>query len=73
MPDSIVLKFNNNKSGRYYCLCIYKDLLGDWIVSRHWGGLQKNNFKCSVIDSYGACIELMQQFIKRRLSRGYSL
>lgn len=61
-------------NNRYYVINAHKDLLGDWVVVRTWGGLFNNrgNRKVSVTYSEADTVALVKQIANKRKHRGYS-
>jgi hypothetical protein len=58
---------------RYYKLILSRDLLGDWVVTRVWGGLNQATGRISHIPcpTYNDAIKLMEKISKTRTNRGY--
>lgn len=58
---------------RYYKLILSCDLLGDWVVTRVWGGLNQATGRISHIPcpTYNDAIRLMEKISKTRTKRGY--
>ena len=68
-------RFENQQKGRYYRLILAKDLFGDWIVTRAWGGIGKAGGRIihAPCPSYEDGVSLFQKFAKTRKQRGYQL
>lgn len=69
------LDFVNVQRRRWYQLELMRDLLGDLVVVRRWGGLGSRLGNCSVhvpqsLAEARTCIE---RELARRLARGYQL
>ncbi len=58
---------------RYYKLILSCDLLGDWVVTRVWGGLNQATGRVSHIpcSTYDDAITLMEKISQTRAKRGY--
>lgn len=63
------------KDERYYKITLQKDLLGDWLVCRNWGGLKtrihgekKQGFSC-----LGKALIFTKKVNKTREQRGYEI
>lgn len=65
----------NPKTRRYYRAEIYQDLLGDWVLVRHWGAANSRlgNSKTDVITTYEEGLEKLESIIKQRHKRDYHL
>jgi hypothetical protein len=61
-------------SSRYYKVIVYKDLLGDWIVTKVWGGVNSNlgNHKHFVSNNFDSAMHLVVKIFNRREKRGYT-
>ncbi len=63
-----------SKGTRYYCIELYQNLFGDWVIRRSWG---RNNtigagkLKTVVFDNREDALELYHKQTLRRLKRGY--
>ena len=60
---------------RYYKIILSHDLLGDWIVTKVWGGLDNlsgriSHHPCASLDHARA---LAAKLVNQRKSRGYEL
>jgi hypothetical protein len=58
---------------RYYQVILAKDLFGEWVITRVWGGIGKatgriTHLPCS---TYDEGIILIEKISKTRLARGY--
>jgi hypothetical protein len=71
--QEIVIKFRNPDNGRYYHLCLYQDLLGDFILSRYRGGLKRNHASHSLVTNIEETVKEIVSFIKVRMKHGYNL
>lgn len=58
---------------RYYKLILSCDLLGDWCVTRVWGGLNQASGRITHIpcSSYEDAIKLIEKISKTRIKHGY--
>lgn len=68
-------RFENQQTQRYYRLLLTRDLFGDWVVTRVWGGIGKATGRISHIPcpSYEAAITLIKKIASTRHQRGYLL
>ena len=67
----MAIKFRNVSNGRYYYLCLYQDLLGDWIMSGYRGGRQKHHAWHRLVSNIDIALREITTFIKTRLKHGY--
>lgn len=60
---------------RYYKVIIQKDLLGDWCLTKIWGGLQNKlgNYENVTLFTKEAINNYLQDIFIRRNKRGYKL
>lgn len=60
-------------ASRYYCVRVYRDLLGDLVVAKSWGGRRNNLGGCKVepVADYAGAREAVQALSKRRARRRY--
>ena len=75
MSKSIILRWERQSDNRYYLAMLYRDLLGDLILTKVWGGAGKpagQEMHMPVHDE-AAGLALIDQVIKRRRQRGYEL
>jgi hypothetical protein len=68
-------RFEHNQKQRYYRVMLSRDLFGDWVVTRVWGGINKatgriTHLRCFTFDEG---IKLIEKITKIRLARGYEL
>ncbi len=58
---------------RYYQVVLAKDLFGEWIVTRVWGGISKATGRITHLacPSYEEATKLVDKIAKNRLARGY--
>jgi hypothetical protein len=68
----MAIKFRNVSNGRYYHLCLYQDLLGDWIMSGYRGGRYKHHAWHKLVVNFDAVVSEVTKFIKTRLKHGYT-
>jgi hypothetical protein len=62
-------------NSRYYKVCLYKDLLGDWIVTKIWGGINSRlgNFEHFAFEKLEPALILIEEISQVRKKRGYNL
>lgn len=67
------LRWEHPDKRRYYKLVLSYDLLGDWVVTRVWGGLNQATGRVSHIPcpTYDDAIKLMDKISKLRTKHGY--
>lgn len=64
--------WRNPENQRYYVAMINKDLLGDWFLTRIWGGKQKRGSQKEVLcSSYEEALVDLRRIEKIRLRHGY--
>lgn len=76
LPNDIELqpvKWVNIEKKRYYHVFLSRDLLGDWVVTKSWGGLNTSigrvtHVACQSIDE---AKKLVNQITHTRKNRGY--
>lgn len=75
MTQSIVLRWERHSDNRYYLAMLYRDLLGDLILTKVWGGAGKPAGQQLNIHLQNEAegLALIDQVIKRRRQRGYEL
>lgn len=73
LMQEMMIKFRNPRNGRYYHLCLYQDLLGDFIVSRYRGGLNRNYVSHALVTDIHETMKEIICFIQTRMKRGYNL
>lgn len=68
-----VLKFVNSESNRWYQLEAGRDLLGDLVVVRRWGGIgsRRGSFNVQVVEDLAAAQVQLDRECARRDRRGY--
>lgn len=69
------LKWQHLIKRRYYCVFLTRDLLGDWVITKSWGGLDNATGRvvhvaCSSLDEAN---KLVEKIITVRKQRGYVL
>lgn len=69
------LQWVNSNTNRYYSAFIQKDLFDNWVLIKHWRGLNQNGGKVSqvVCHSFYIALALMNSIIMKRKKRGYEL
>jgi hypothetical protein len=75
MNRQILLRWERHADKRYYLIMLYRDLLGDLVLTKVWGGIGKangNQYHIPVT-SESEGLALIDQVIKRRRQRGYDL
>ena len=60
---------------RYYEIALEKDLFGDWILTRNWGGKGSFRFgqKIQWVESFEQGRKEAEKIKKTRIKRGYRL
>ncbi len=60
---------------RYYKVFLYKDLLGDWILTKVWGGVNSRlgNYEHKLYPTMQAASSMINQIKVQRKKRGYHL
>ena len=60
---------------RYYKVFVYKDLLGHWVLTKAWGGLQNRlgNYEHLTLFTKEAIRDCLAEIFERRDKRGYKL
>ena len=58
---------------RYYEIALEKDLFGEWILTRYWGGKGSSHFgqKSQWVESFDLGLEEAEKIKKIRIKRGY--
>jgi hypothetical protein len=72
--DCLVYRWQKGLS-RYYKVYLYKDLLGDWVLTKVWGGINSRlgNFEHQATLTKEPALLLIDEIIKKRKKRGYHL
>lgn len=73
--SSISLRFEHTEKQRYYHVVAARDLFGDWVITKAWGGINKatgriTHFPCL---SHAEAAEHIHKITKIREKRGYVL
>ncbi len=70
--DSMKYRWEKD-NGRYYCIYLYRDLLGDWVLTRAWGGMfsKLGNYEHEVYLNYIEAVRAIILIKERRKQRGY--
>jgi hypothetical protein len=67
-------RWENPENKRYYRILFARDLFGEWVITKIWGGLSAGggmkNVPC--VD-YDEGIRLIEKIKEMRLKRGYQL
>lgn len=60
---------------RYYCVTIQKDLFDEWVLTKHWGGLNNNIYgsKTEVIRDIESIDKRISDILKLRKKKNYRL
>lgn len=66
-------RWEHSQKQRYYQVILAKDLFGEWMVTRIWGGISKATGRITHLScpSYEEGIKLVDKIAKTRLARGY--
>lgn len=69
------IRWENDERGRYYVVHLYRDLLGDWRLTRIWGrkGSALGQTRHEVVESEQAGWALIDKIAIRRRQRGYRI
>lgn len=61
--------------GRYYCVYIEQDLLGEWMVRCYWGGKQRpaSRMLVTACDNHKHAVERLSIIASRRQYRHYTI
>jgi predicted DNA-binding WGR domain protein len=75
MYRQILLRWERNTDNRYYLALLYRDLLGDLVLTKVWGGIgkatgQQHNTHVNTVEDG---LALIDQIIRKRKQRGYEL
>lgn len=75
MDHQIHLRWEREKDNRYYLAMLYRDLLGDLILTKVWGGKGKpaGQQLHIPVNNESEGLAIIDQVIKRRRQRGYEL
>jgi predicted DNA-binding WGR domain protein len=59
---------------RYYKIILQKDLFGDWLVIRKWGGLKNNRRggKVLLFRCFGKAVQHYNEMTNKKKRRGYT-
>lgn len=71
--ESLFMRWKHHEKKRYYQVFLSRDLLGDWVLTKSWGGLTTSNGRvthvaCHSIDEAKVLIEKIS---RTRARRGY--
>lgn len=77
MTQSIVLRWEarTDESKRYYRVVLQRDLLGDLILMRVWGGIGRasGQLRQTIVNSVEDGFKKIDTIIKQLIKRGYEL
>ena len=77
MNQSICIRWERHteENQRYYFVYLHRDLLGDLILLRAWGGVGKatGQIHKAPVESPEEGLKMIDQIIKKRIQRGYEL
>ena len=67
-------RWENREKQRYYRVILAKDLFGEWIITKIWGGLNKagGGAKHVPCQTFELGIKLIEKISKTRDQRGYT-
>ena len=73
-PRPLLLIWRHPENGRWYQAHLGQDLLGDWLLSLSWGGIQRKGVtKRQPISDLKSAWKQLRTLHKRRLQHGYRL
>jgi len=63
----------NREKARYYETHLSRDLFGEWILVKVWGGCGSNRGRLAStgVASYGEGLDALREIAERRSARGY--
>lgn len=69
------LRFENSTNQRYYLVYVTRDLFGEWVILRSWGGINKAGGQTLTAPclSYEDALVKIEKIKKIREKRGYRL
>ncbi len=72
---SIAFRFENASKRRYYRVILSQDLLGDWVITKVWGGINQATGRITHLPcaNYTEGEKLLLKFKQIRMARGYTL
>jgi len=75
MNQAIHLRWERQSDKRYYLALLYRDLLGDLVLTKVWGGIGKPTGQQQNVHvkTKAEGLSLIDQVLKRRTQRGYEL
>jgi len=73
--ESLHYRFEHKEKQRYYRLLLMQDLLGNWLVTKIWGGINKSGGRIlhAPCLTYHEGIKMIATLSKKREQRGYQL
>ncbi len=67
---SLVVRWQ--KHNDYLVVRIYRDLVGDWVVTQCWGSNQgSSSYSHTLVDSYSDALELLREIGREQRQRGF--
>lgn len=68
-------RWENFEKRRYYRVIFTRDLFGDWVITKIWGGLNKSGggSKHLACTNYEEGIKIIEKITQMRIKRGYHL
>lgn len=71
----VSLRWENPGTKRYYHVILSKDLFGQWMVCKTWGGINKAGGRIVLIacKTYHEAVKVVHSIFKVRKRRGYQL
>jgi len=63
----------NREKARYYQAHLHRDLFGEWILVKVWGGCgsRRGRLHSTGVASYGEGLDALREIAERRTARGY--
>ncbi|WP_328515979.1 hypothetical protein [Marinobacterium weihaiense] len=60
------------KNNDYLVVRIYRDLVGDWVVTQCWGSSgEPGAYSHTLVDSYSDALELLREIGREQRQRGF--
>lgn len=68
-------RWENLEKRRYYRVIFARDLFGDWVITKIWGGLNKSGggTKHLACANYEEGMKIIEKIMQMRIKRGYQL
>lgn len=75
MTESICLRWERHADNRYYLALLYRDLLGDLVLTKVWGRIGKatGQQQSIPVKNEAQGLALIDRVIRHRAQRGYDL